>query len=373
MTMTRSPSTRVRATERRSRLPLVVVEGSPAARGLRGAVALLVVLAVVLLPETVGAFRLDQVTNALIIAIAVVGLNLLSGFGGQISLGHAAFFGIGAYSVGILTTRSDTPFVVALLGGMVLCFVVGVLVGLPALRLHGMYLALVTLAVGVLFPSLVRRFSDLTGGSAGLFGITFDPPPSLGYFAGRAGDTLWLYWVTVVAVGLSCLLVRNLMRSRVGRAVVSLRDNETVAVVMGVDRAMTRTVLFGLSGAIAGLAGGLFAAKSGIITPDGFSLVFTIHLLVGMVLGGRASFWGPILGGFAVYFIPVWTSDVGGGPIAGVLFGAVVIAMVFLLPTGLAGALRRLTGRLLVIRPRPEPAVPDDSGSGGRTDADPPR
>jgi len=336
-------------------LPITVREGSLQHRGLNFGHALLVVATVLALPYVVEPYRLDQITGALILAIAAVGLNLLSGFGGQISLGHAAFFGIGAYATGILVTEHGWSPPVAFLMGMLLCFIVGVLVGLPALRLQGMYLALVTLAVGVIFPSLVRRFESLTGGSAGLFGISYDAPENA-YFVGRTGQIVWLYYVATVALLLSCLIVWNIMRGRMGRAIVALRDNESAAIVMGVDRTVVRTVLFGISAAIAGLAGGLFAVDTGVLTPESFSLLFTIYLLVAMVLGGSASYWGPILGGFAIYFLPLWTGEITEGPAAGVVFGVLIILMVFTLREGVIGGLKKLGSKLLVVEPRrPEP------------------
>jgi branched-chain amino acid transport system permease protein len=307
----------------------------------------------------VQSFRLAQITGAIILATAAVGQNVLSGYGGQISLGHAAFFGLGAYTTGVLTLKEHISVPVAFVVGIVLCFLVGVFVGLPALRLKGTYLALVTLAVGVIFPSLVRRFHDLTGGSVGLFGLSYNPPSGLAYFSGRAGQGVWLYWVAVVALLLSCLVVWNLMRSRTGRSIVALRDNEAAAIVMGVNRTLVRTVLFGISAGIAGLAGGVYAVNTGIITPDSFGLLFTIYLLVAMVLGGSASYWGPILGGFAIYFVPIWSSDIANGPIAGVIFGVVIILMVFAMRSGLVGLIKRVVEFFVVVVPQP-PKVRDD-------------
>ncbi|WP_300400483.1 branched-chain amino acid ABC transporter permease [Nocardioides sp.] len=334
-------------------LPLEIRAGSRVDLSWRLGRVLGIVLLVVTTPYLVETFRLSQITGALILAIAVVGLNLLSGFAGQISLGHAAFFGIGAYTTGVMTVTYDYGVVTSIVAGMALCFVVGVVVGLPALRVQGMYLALVTLAVGVLLPSLIRRFDDLTGGSSGLFGMTFDAPEGITYFVGRAGQTVWLYYVTVVALLLSCLVVWNLMTGRVGRAVITLRDNEAAATVMGVNRAFVRTVVFGISAAIAGLAGSLFAVNSGVLTPETVSLLLTINLLVAMVLGGSGSFWGPVFGAFIIYFVPVWTSDLSQGPISGVIFGALVIALVFVLPGGLAGGLTSLLRRLVIVVPQP--------------------
>jgi branched-chain amino acid transport system permease protein len=338
-------------------LPIVIPENSILHRGMRLSRAGAVVVVLLALPYMVASFRLGQITAALIMAVAVVGLNVLSGFGGQISLGHAAFFGLGAYTTGVLTQKHDVSVPISFVVGVAICFIVGVLVGLPALRVRGAYLALVTLAVGVLFPSIVRRFESVTGGSAGLFGIHYTPP-SDPYWSGPAGQTVWLYWVTVVALGLSCLVVWNLMRSRTGRAIIALRDNEAAAIVMGVNRTVTRTILFGVSASIAGLAGGLYAVNTGVIVPDSFSLLLTIYLLVGMVLGGSASYWGPILGGLAIYFIPNWSSDLASGPIAGVVLGVLIILMVFVMRSGVIGLITQLAKFVVVIDPRPPKVSP---------------
>lgn len=343
-----------------NRLPIVIEGHSRTHRAVQLAVVLAVGLAVFAIPYVVAPFRLGQITAACVLAVAVVGMNLLSGWGGQISLGHAAFFGIGAYTTGILTVNEGVAAPVALLASVAVCFVVGVLLGFPALRVYGMYLAIITLAFGVLFPNVVRRFDDLTGGSTGLFGIQYMPPDNVAYFGGFAGRGLWLYWVTMATLAISCLVVWNLMRSRMGRAIVALRDNESAAMIMGVNRTSVRTVLFGISAAIAGLGGGMFAFTTGIITPDSFTLLLTIYFLMAMVLGGTASYWGPIVGGFAIYFVPIWTSGIADGPLAGVLFGVVVIALVFVLPSGLAGFLRKVTRKVVVV----SPATPSTSGVG---------
>jgi branched-chain amino acid transport system permease protein len=335
--------------------PLLVRQGSRVHRAITIGVVVVVALAVYLAPFVLPGYRLNQISGALVLAIAIVGLNLLSGFGGQISLGHAAFFGLGAYTTGILTVDHGVPVIVAMLLSIVVCFCAGVIVGLPALRLQGTYLALVTLAAGILFPSLIRRFEDLTGGSRGLLGISFRPPENLTYFSGALGRTIWIFWAVSLALALSCLVVRNIMRSRLGRGIVALRDKEAAGIVMGVNRAFVRTVLFGISAGIAGVAGGFFAVLNGIITPDSFSLLLTINLLVGMLIGGSASFWGPIIGGFVIYFVPVWSSDITGGPISGVLFGAILIATVFLFPNGVVGGLRKLTAKVVRIVPATPP------------------
>lgn len=342
---------------------IVLVEGSPQHIALRVLRAAAVLGLVVALPYLVEPFRITQITGACTYAMVIVGLNMLSGVGGQISLGHAAFFGLGAYTTGILTVKQGWPPLISFAVDIVLAFVVGALVALPALRLRGVYVALVTLAVGLIFPTLVSRFDSLTGGAAGLFGVSYDPP-ALAYFSGFNGATLWHYWLVVVALGLSCLVVRNLVRSRFGRAVVALRDNESAAIVMGVPRTATRAVTFGTSAAIASLAGGLFAVTNGILTPDSFSLLLTLYFLAGMIIGGTGSLWGPIFGGFIVYYIPIWAGDLSslnsGKNFAGVFLGAIIIVITFALRTGVQGLLRSATGLAFELRPR----TPSASGRG---------
>lgn len=334
---------------------IVITEGSPPHIALRLIRAAAIVAVVCGLPYMVEPFRLSQITGACTYAMAIVGLNLLSGYGGQISLGHAAFFGLGAYTTGVLTTKHGVPPLASFALDIALAFVVGALVALPALRLRGIYVALVTLAVGLIFPALVARFSSLTGGAAGLFGVNYNPP-NMAYFSGFNGGILWHYWLVIVALGLSCLVVRNLVRSRFGRGVVALRDNESAAVVMGVHRTAVRAVTFGTSAAIASLAGGLFAVTNGILTPDSFSLLLTLYFLAGMIIGGTGSLWGPIFGGFVVYYVPVWASDLSslnsGTNYAGVLLGAIIIVITFALRSGAVGLLRSVTSGLFVLQPR---------------------
>jgi branched-chain amino acid transport system permease protein len=350
---------------------LVIVEGSRLHRGLQLAGAAIIAIAIWYAPYMLEPFRLTQITQASIYAMVIVGLNLLSGFGGQISLGHAAYFGAGAYTTGVLTTSyhvaTPVTFIIAIVG----CFVFGALVAFPALRLKGVYVALVTLAVGLIFPAAITRMDSLTGGSSGLFGISY-PPPNLAYFAGFNGTVYWYYWLAVIGLLLSCLVVRNLVRSRFGRAIVALRDNETPAIIMGVNRTLVRTLTFGTSAGIAGLAGSLFAISTGILAPVTFSLLLMLLFLAGMVIGGASTMWGPVVGGFVIYFVPTWAtglSSLGGSQnLAGVAFGVIIIVIMFTLRSGLVGLVRQLLAYVVVVEPRrpplPSADVPGRHSSG---------
>lgn len=342
---------------------LVIIEGSRLHRGIRIGGAAVLAITLCALPYVLEPYRLSQITQACIYAMVIVGLNLLSGFGGQISLGHAAFFGIGAYTTGVLITSYDVDPPITFVVSIAASFAVGVVVAFPALRLKGIYVALVTLAVGLIFPTLISRMDQLTGGSSGLFGI-FYPPPDTAYFAGFNGTIYFHYWLAIIGLLLSYVVVRNLVRSRFGRSIVALRDNETPAIIMGVNRTAARTLTFGTSAGIAGLAGSLFAVTTGILTPATFSLLLMLTFLAGMVIGGASTLWGPILGGFVIYYVPEWATGLsninGSQNLAGVAFGVIIIVITFTFRNGVAGLAGRLLGYVVVVQPRRPPRASAD-------------
>ncbi|GAB2829883.1 branched-chain amino acid ABC transporter permease [Actinocorallia aurea] len=336
---------------------LTLVRGSTAHRAAVAAGPVLA-LAALYLGSGLEPFRVGQLTSVLIFAIAISGLNLVTGYTGLLSIGHSAFFGLGAYTTGVMIVSYRVEPLLTLPVAAVLCFALGFVVGLPALRIRGLYLALVTLAVGVAFPELVKRFADLTGGAAGLVirSRQLAPPEWTGLGAGQR--YLWLYWVCAVVLIVVILLIRNLTRSRLGKAMVAVRDNELSAAASGVHIASVKTLAFGLSGAVTGLAGGLFAMYVGALSPDGsFTLLKSIELITGLFLGGAATLYGPVAGALAVVFLPYYTADLVSGHVSGILFGAVLIAIVFLMPEGIAGRLGTL-GRRLVRIEAPAPDLP---------------
>ena len=357
---------------------LRIDQGSPPHLALRAlGVA---VIAYVLLSPLVRDLRpnqLGELTDIVVLALAALSLNLLIGFTGQISIGHSAFFGIGAYTTAILIdTHGWTPgwtFPAA----AVISFVVGVLVGIPALRLTGVYLTLVTLALAQIFPELVRKF-DFTGGSFGITSLSYEPPGFTGIDTDRVGEAKWLYVLGLVLLALSYVLVRNLVKSRVGRAMVAVRDNTLAAGVMGVNVAVTKTVTFGLSAAIAGVGGSLYVLRQSQATPDDLNLTIigAIIFLVIMVIGGTGSLLGPIVGAFVYYRVNDFTRELptktwlpdfvqdfleGRANLATLVFSALLIILMFVAPFGIVG-LAKLAGRRIVqVVPRP-PAAPSSSG-----------
>lgn len=359
--------------------PLTIRAGSPPHQALRVA-GVLVVAYVALSPlfRTLKPNEFGELVDICVFAVAALSLNLLIGFTGQISIGHSAFFGLGAYTTAVLVTDHGwTPgwtFPVAAL----LCFAVGVAVGVPALRLKGLYLALVTLALAQIFPQLVRRLDFVTGGSKGIAGLTYPPPSWTGLSTNnRADRNEWLYWMGLALVILSYVVVRNIVKSRIGRAMIAMRDNELAASVMGVHLAVVKTVVFGISAAMAGLAGCLFSIRQTQATPDIylFTIIGSITFLVIMVIGGAASLAGPIVGAIVYYrlddftrgiegkdYIPVTVRDfLQGRPnLATLVFAAVLIGLMFVAPDGIVGLAKRVSRHVVrVVKPGPTPDAPE--------------
>ncbi|GAA2429663.1 branched-chain amino acid ABC transporter permease [Actinomadura vinacea] len=276
-------------------------------------------------------FRVFQLTMVLVYAIALLGLNLLVGHGGQISLGHGAFFAVGAYGAATMMFHWELPYPVTLPLAAVLAFVIGLALGVPATRLRGLYLALVTLAIAIFLVPLLKRFESVTGGSMGLT-LAKPRPPA---WTGLAEDQ-WLYFLALVVALAAFVVTSSLLRSRVGRALHSVRDNETAAEVMGVRLAFYKRLAFAWSAMFAGAAGCVYTWVIGFVSPDSFTVNLSITMLAGIVVGGLGSMWGPLLGGLFVMFVPSLSQDINKAA-PGVIFGLLIIGVMYVAPTGLAG------------------------------------
>ena len=304
-------------------------------------------------------FRVGQLTQALVYASAIAGLNLATGYTGQLSIGHSAFFGLGAYTTGMLIAERSWNPLLTLPASVALCFLAGLVVGLPALRIRGINLALVTLALGVAFPQLVDRFPSITGGSHGL---NMDirrllPPHWTGITV--ANRAQYYYWLAVGVLVLVLLTSSAVTRGRVGLTMKAIRDNELAAASFGVNLAVVKTAVFGLSAAVCGLAGSVFAIYLGTLSADSsFTLLLSITLITGLVVGGVATTAGPVIGGLAVVYIPFWTENLRQGEASGLFFGVILIALMFVMPEGAMGLVLRLGRRLVSIEPdRPHPRI----------------
>jgi branched-chain amino acid transport system permease protein len=311
--------------------------------GWRRAVLLLAGLALAMLPAfLLESFQLFQLTMAVIMALAVLGLNIVTGYNGQISLGHGAFFAVGAYVTAILMSHLDWSFWATLPVSAVVCGLVGYGVGFPALRLGGLYLALTTFSLAVAVPQILKHKSieAWTGGVQGLF-LTKPEPPAWAPFDADQ----WMYLAAVMVSALCFLLAWNLIRGRIGRALMATRDHPTAAEAMGMDIATLKTRAFATSAMITGIAGSLSAVAVEFVAPDSFTFVLSINLFVGMVVGGVASILGSIFGGLFVLFVPNIAETVSKAA-PGVIYGIILIGFLFILPDGFAGLLRRLYARV---------------------------
>ena len=291
-------------------------------------------------------YHLFQLTMVAVYAIAILGQALLTGFNGQISLGHGAFYAIGAYTTAILMSMWNVPYWATLPVSAVICAIFGFLLGLPALRLGGHYLALTTFALAVAVPQILKHklFEDYTGGVQGLVIDKPDAPFGLPLSADQ-----WLYLFTL-AVGVALYgLAWNLVHGRIGRAMMAVRDHPLAAEAMGVNLAMLKTRTFSVSALYTGVAGSLGAIAVAYVAPDSFSVFLSITLFVGLVAGGAASIGGTIIGALFIEFVPNLADKVSKAA-PGAVYGVLLIVMLFLMPQGAGGFLYGLYRRIVKVR-----------------------
>jgi branched-chain amino acid transport system permease protein len=288
------------------------------------------------IPFLFGPYRVGQFTLVLVYAVAVLGLNLLVGYSGQISLGHGAFFALGAYTAALLIEKASVPYLLAVPAAGALCFVAGFLFGVPALRLHGLYLALVTLGLAIALPQLIKRFDGLTEGTQGM---TVEQPTAPGWLG--LADDQFLYLLCLAVAALMFLIAWNMTRGQLGRAVKAVRDGEIAASTLGVDLAATKTRMFAVSAGYAGVGGALYVFAIGFVAPEAFTITVSFAFLAAIVVGGLATISGALFGALFIEFVPVYASDVNVA-LTGVIYGGVLIAFMWVLPQGAAGLPRRL-------------------------------
>jgi branched-chain amino acid transport system permease protein len=288
--------------------------------------------------------------------MAIAGLSVLTGTNGQISLGHGAFMLVGGYTTALLMEHFDLPLVLPIAAAAVSSAAIGALVGLPATRLRGPYLAGVTLALALALPDLTFKYSSVFGGDQGL---TVNPPtPPAGVDPER-----WLAWISLLGALVVLVVLANLLSSRVGRSMRAVRDDEIAAALCGISPARTRVLAFTVSAACAGLAGSFLALSLGVVNPSAYPLFLSISLLAGMVLGGTGTLAGAWWGGILLVYLPQWSTSLSGhlglsaavaANVANGLFGVVLITVTLLAPAGLQGWLRalyHLTARAITRRP----------------------
>jgi branched-chain amino acid transport system permease protein len=335
-------------------------------RWVRGALVLvglaIGVAAVIVVPARTDRVSDIDLAEMGVFFIAILGLNIVTGYTGQISLGHGAFMAVGGYTTAILMSdqglklgghvfSSDLRDIYTLPIAGAVAGLAGVLFGIPALRLSGLYLALATFAVAVALPSVLKKADTLTGGSSGINLFGLPRLTGLGVETTVLGRTLtfndWLYYLSWTIAVVLFLAAWLLVRGRTGRALRAIRDSEVAAASSGVHLATYKTLAFGVSAFYAGIAGGLFAIHTTFVNPDTFPISLSIFLLVGIVVGGLGSLWTLVFGAALIVFLPDVAQRISksaGAP--SIVYAVVLIAAMFVLPTGVGGLVRRLTGPL---------------------------
>jgi branched-chain amino acid transport system permease protein len=313
---------------------------APASRKTLVWVSVLVLVAIALTFVLKG-YQLFQATMVLSYAIALLGLNILTGYNGQISLGHGAFYAIGAYTTGILMEHASMPYWLTIPSAGVVCLLVGYLFGRPALKLEGLYLALATFALGVAMPQLLK-YKHLEPWTGGVQGIVLMKPAAP--FGLPLNEDQWVYLFALIVTVIMFVIAHNLLESGSGRAMRAIRDHAMAAESMGVDNSHYKAMTFGVSAAFTGIGGALSAIAVQFVAPDSFTLFLSISLLVGIVVGGVGTLYGAIFGAIFIMFVPTFAEKVSkAAPWA--VYGAVLIIFMFVMPGGVVGLLRKLRAR----------------------------
>ncbi|WP_311030594.1 branched-chain amino acid ABC transporter permease [Mesorhizobium koreense] len=316
----------------------------------RNWVGIVIVVVLAALPLFLANFTIFQLTMMLIYAIAILGLNLLTGINGQFSLGHGAFYAIGAYTAAILMEDAGLAYGWTLPVAGIICFVSGFLFGLPALRLEGIYLALATFGLAVAMPQFLK-LSVIEPWTGGVQGIVITKPDAP--FGLPLSQDQWLYYFTLVIGLLLYWFAVNLVSSRSGRALMAIRDNPLAARAMGVNSALYKSLAFGISAAFTGIAGALGAIVVQFVAPDSFTFFLSVALFVGLVVGGVGWLPGALVGGAFVVFVPNLAEHFNKA-LAGAVYGVILILLIYLMPTGAGGLVRKVAdfiGRRMKSRP----------------------
>jgi len=284
--------------------------------------------------------------------LVTVGLNILVGYTGQISLGHAGFFAIGAFTTVLLMGKLSFPFLIALIGGGILSAIFGFILGLPALRLEGPYLAIATLGFGMAITQLIGRWEFF----GGRMGIQAPPLKLLGLYS--ISSDRGLYFIIITITFLLTLAARNLMKTKVGRAFIAIRDSDIAAETLGVNLTYYKTLAFSISAFYAGIAGGLMAFMLGFINPSSFNFILSIYFLAFVIVGGLGTIFGSIMGGVVMTWLILtldkiqdlpyfgkllmtvsenWMSVTGIHNVSSIFLGLIIVLIVVFEPLGLYG------------------------------------
>jgi branched-chain amino acid transport system permease protein len=304
---------------------------------------LILVTGCLIAPLVLDDYFTSQLTFICMYSIATVGLMLLTGYTGQISMGHAAFFGIGAYTSAILTSNG-IPFLLALPAAGLVAGVVGIFIGLPALRLSGLYLAIATMGFGFIVDEVLVRWESLTNGNMGMM----VDPPAIGPLFFETETSY--YYLTLIVLILTIFAAKNILRSPTGRALIAIRDSEVAAQAMGISMAKYKTTAFAISAFFTGVAGSLYGHKLTFINPESFTILVSIEFLAMIIIGGLGSLHGAVFGAAFIIFLPqliIMTKDYMPQYMADqtglepALYGLMVILFILFEPMGIYGRWRK--------------------------------
>lgn len=309
-------------------------------------ISLSVLALAIALPAVAKPFFVFQLTLVLVYAIAILGLNLLTGINGQFSLGHSAFYAIGAYTAAILMDQTAVSYVWTVPAAAIVCFIIGFLFGFPALKLDTIYLVLATFALAVATPQILK-LTPLEHWTGGVQGIVIAKPDAP--FGLPLGQDTWLYYFTLAIAIVLYICANNLVASRTGRAMMAIRANPIAARAMGINVSLYKTLTFGVSALYTGIAGALSAIVVQFVAPDSFTFGLSITFLVGLVVGGVGWIPGALFGGAFVMFVPSIAEHFSKG-LSGAFYGAFLMLFIFVMPSGAAAILRWRTAALRLFR-----------------------
>ncbi|RCS61347.1 branched-chain amino acid ABC transporter permease [Microbacterium sp. JB110] len=299
------------------------------------AVAAVIVIALLVAPLVLQVEANQQLARVGVFAVAVLGLNVIMGYTGQVSLGQIFFVGFGAYATAY-GVNNDWPIVVTFIAAIVLPGIAGLFVAFAAARLGGLAIAMVTIALPVIGVPLAKRLSDLTGGSQGTSARFSDAPEWTGL-----ADDQWQYYTVLLIAGICFILVANLTRGKFGRALAIVKENENVAKSMGISPYRYKVMSFTIAAMIGGVAGFLYMVVIQYTSPETLAFHHSINLLASMVVGGAASIFGSLLGGIYYVFVPSITNEIAP-TLTALIQGVILLAVLIVLPGGLASVPHRI-------------------------------
>ncbi|MDH5161585.1 branched-chain amino acid ABC transporter permease [Heyndrickxia oleronia] len=325
---------------------------------------IILVAVIIILPFISNSFFLSMMILIGLYALVGTGLTMLMGYAGQISLGHAAFYGIGAYSTAIMTGTYGLPSVIGIIVGLIIAGIIAYIIGHPTLKLKENYLALATLGFGIIIFTFFKEFKGLTGGLNGFFGI-----PAFNLFGFLFDTDLKFYLLTWILVLLGIIFANNIIQSRVGRALRSIHGSEVAASSIGINIQKYKLQVFVLSAIYASIAGSLYAHYITFINPNLFTAMESINFLIIVVIGGSASVWGGVIGAALYVFLSEWLKEITptifpnvGGEFQIIFFGLLIVVMLIFMPKGFISLLKRLGDKISFLFKGRNKAIENQTG-----------